>query len=352
MPPFWDRPVGLAELSRLRKNLPVRGHVKRSLSKDLELLVTLWPSFPHFANFSQDERLAGIRLNSAMMSVSELGKELELVKSIDRPVPLFFDVKGHQLRVETIEETPEGMVLGLNHRIEVKTPLVVLFKAGEDRALLTRVEDDGRRLVFDGWPEYEMKTGESLHLRHPSLVVHEPFFTEAELTKIAQVRKFGFKRYFISFVESEKYVDAFLELVGKDSEVWLKIESEKGLEYVATKFKKRPNLRLVAACGDMYVEIDQPHNIMVALKLVLEKDKEACVGSRMLLSIVRGPVPELADFLQLAWLYEIGYRSMMLCDELCLRGDLLSTAVNVFDAFRQTYTKPVREYEMTLAEDA
>ena len=29
----------------------------------------------------------------------------------------------------------------------------------------------------------------------------------------------------------------------------------------------------------------------------------------------------------------------MLCDELCLRGDLLGTAVNVFDAFRDTYPR-------------
>ena len=40
---------------------------------------------------------------------------------------------------------------------------------------------------------------------------------------------------------------------------------------------------------------------------------------------------------QLAWLYDIGYRNFMLCDELCLRGDLLGTAVNVFSAFSSSY---------------
>ena len=28
---------------------------------------------------------------------------------------------------------------------------------------------------------------------------------------------------------------------------------------------------------------------------------------------------------------------MMLCDELCLKGDLLGRAVNAFEAFRKTY---------------
>jgi hypothetical protein len=32
---------------------------------------------------------------------------------------------------------------------------------------------------------------------------------------------------------------------------------------------------------------------------------------------------------------------MMLCDELCLKDELLSRAVNVFEAFRQDYAKDV-----------
>jgi hypothetical protein len=132
-------------------------------------------------------------------------------------------------------------------------------------------------------------------------------------------------------------VDEFLELVGKDAEVWLKIESKKGLAYVATEFKKRENLVLVAARGDMYVELEKPHEIMDALRLVIDNDPEACVGSRIFLSVVHEPVPSCADFLELAWLHDIGYRRMMLCDELCLKGDLLATAINAFEHFRRNY---------------
>ena len=175
------------------------------------------------------------------------------------------------------------------------------------------------------------------------------------------------KKYFLSYVESQRDVDEFLELVGPDCEVQLKIENKKGLRFVSHEFKKRPNLILVAARGDLYIEIDKPHLITEAVELIIEKDPEACVGSRILLSICALPdheikrvirlikservdknnaqkildslsvpqVPSCADFSELAYLYKIGYRKMLLCDELCLREDLLATAINAFESFRQ-----------------
>jgi len=97
----------------------------------------------------------------------------------------------------------------------------------------------------------------------------------------------------------------------------------------------------MAARGDLYVEVNQPHDILNACKLVVSKDKEAFVGSRMLLSIIqnRHGVPSAADFSELAWLYDIGYRNFLLCDELCLKENWLGAATNAFDAFRESYCK-------------
>lgn len=111
------------------------------------------------------------------------------------------------------------------------------------------------------------------------------------------------------------------------------------MRYVANEFRKRDNLSLVTAMGDLYIEIARPHQILGAARLILEKDPEACVGSRMLLSVVEEPVPSCADFMQLAWLYDIGYRRFLLCDELCLKEDLLATAVNAFESFRSDYAR-------------
>lgn len=303
-----------------------------------ELLVTLWPSFPHFPRFADDGRLVGIRLNSAMMSHPELDKELGLIRELNPSVPLYFDVKGRQLRVTEVLDNPEYLDFRLNHPIKVKTPTEILFKAGADIGLLGSVSEDGFRLTLSQNPHYRVRPGESIHLRHPSLEVGGPLFTDAELEKIEKVRASGLiSRWFISYVEEARDVDIFREIVGPDAELMLKIESKRGLTFVREGFKKSERVRLVAACGDLYVEVDRPHEILSAVESIVKADPEAVAGSRLLLSVIREPVPSFADFAQLAWLKSIGYRSMMLCDELCLKGELLATAVNAFDAFRCGY---------------
>ena len=309
-----------------------------------ELMVTLWPSFPHFPRFARDARLSGIRLNSAMMSHPELDQELERIAAFGPSVPLWFDVKARQPRIAEILPSPDRLVVRLNHPIRVRTPQIVLFKAAADRGLLERVEDGGRTLVFapgaEHGPRYQVKPGESLHIRHPSFKILGPLFTDQELGKIEKVRAAGFTRWFLSYVEEQADVDLLTELVGKDAELMLKIETERGLRYATQEFRKRANHTLVAARGDLYVEIDQPHRILGALRSIVEADPEAQVGSRILLSVVSEPVPSCADFCELAWLRDIGYRRMMLCDELCLKEDLLATAVNAYEAFARDYTTP------------
>jgi len=305
---------------------------------DLKLLVTLWPSFPHFQRFATDDRIAGVRLNSAMMSSSELDTELELVAKSGSKTPLFFDVKARQMRVEKVYENDSHLDITLNHPISVATPTEVLFKAGADWAVLDHLEEDGKRLIFQGGPQFNVLPGESLHIRHPSLRVRGSIFTPIELEKIAKVKKAGFTRWFLSYVECQQDVDEFQELVGHDAEVWLKIESKKGLDYAARDFRKKPNLTLVLARGDLYVELERPHEILNATRLLLQKDPEACVGSRLLLSTIADAVPTCADWNELAWLCDLGYKRLMLCDEMCLKEPLLARAVNAFSEFRSSYS--------------
>lgn len=341
--------------------------------KPLQLMITLWPSFLHFAKFANDKRLSGIRLNSAMINNPELKKELEALSSFGPTVPLYFDAKGRQPRVAWVDmENKNNLDLRLNHTISVRTPTRVLFKAGADSAVLEKLEEGGQRLVFRGGPAYMVHPGESIHILNPSFHTGNDIFTDEEKDKLAQVRRAGFKNYFLSYVECQRDIDQFRELVGKDTLIMLKIENQKGLDFVANHFKKADSLVLVAARGDLYIELKWPHQILEALKLIIDKDSEACVGSRIflsvvnesrnqkiqeaiklirsidlngadpkkiiegtLLSLINRDIPSCADFCELAWLHDIGYRNMMLCDELCLREDLLDNAIGAFDAFRQ-----------------
>lgn len=314
------------------------------MGSDLELSVTLWPSFPHFPRFAGDGRLSAIRLNSAMVKGGALVEELEKAKTISNSVPLYFDIKGRQLRVQEVIPNDDHLELVLNHPIKVETPVVVLFKEAKDPAILEEVVG-GTRLIFrngrEYGPEFKVYEGESLHIRNRSLRVEGPLFTELEKEKMAKAREYGFTNFFLSYAESQRDIDEFREYVG-DAQVVAKIENRKGLRFVAKEFKKQENLSLMAARGDLYVEVDKPHQIPTALKTIVEKDPEAWVGSRILLSLVENAVPDCADILELAWLYDIGYRRMMLCDGLCLKEEPLARAINAFDAFRLDYTSGSR----------
>ena len=144
----------------------------------LDLMVTMWPSFPQFAKFALDRRLAGVRLNTAMVRVDEIADEL-LKASLIGGAPFWVDVKGRQLRVVESRPYKDHLELVINHPIRVQTPVEVVFKAGEDWAVLKEVVDHGHRLVFDGGPEFMVKDGESLHIRHPSMEVGGDQFSEA-----------------------------------------------------------------------------------------------------------------------------------------------------------------------------
>ena len=304
---------------------------------DVNLSVTLWPSFPHFPRFAHDKRISSIRLNSAMMNMVELDEELTKLAKWQLQMPLYYDIKGRQLRVTEWIKNDNYLDIRLNHAIQVDTPTPVLFKAGADVALLHEVSEDGKRLKFLGGPKYLVKEGESLHIRDESLKVFGDQFTPIELEKIHKVRDAGFKHWFLSYVQTQQDVDEFRKLVGDDVEVMLKIEDKRGLDYVKHTFVKTPNTRLCLARGDMYVELERPHEILNATRLLIQKDPDALCGSRLLLSTITDPVPSCADWNELAWIADIGYKNMMLCDELCLKEELLARAVNAFQAFKESY---------------
>ncbi|MGG2377294.1 hypothetical protein ACE400_29250, partial [Salmonella enterica] len=75
--------------------------------KDMQMFVTLWPSFEHFPRFAHDSRLLGIRLNSAMVAAADVKSELDKAKAVGGKVPLYFDVKSRQMRIAKVYDDPK-----------------------------------------------------------------------------------------------------------------------------------------------------------------------------------------------------------------------------------------------------
>jgi len=309
------------------------------------VMATLWPSFHHFPQFQDDPRLKywGIRINSAMMTPDEVTSELQIVDQLKPKVPIWFDVKGRQLRIDEVDVRPDHLELVMNHPVSVdlSSPVIVLLKQGNVPIVLVKLADNGKRLIFDKNIEYVLSPGESIHICHPSLRVLGPQFTEVEKMRLEKVVKWGCKKYCLSFVSNTADVDEFLEIIGKDCQLILKIEDMPGLRFVNSEFKKRDGLMLMAAVGDLYPEIGYPQNILPALKLIISKDKEAFRGSRILLTLGSGDcIPEVSDVVDLAWMWDIGYRNFLLCDGICLHPEILDSALNVLLSTLQDYRNP------------
>ena len=89
---------------------------------------------------------------------------------------------------------------------------------------------------------------------------------------------------------------------------------------------------LVAARGDLYVEVLRPHRIITALREVITADPQAVVASRIFDSLAFHPVPTSADIGDVAFLLSLGYRTFMLGDAICLRRDSVLEALNLLEA--------------------
>lgn len=309
------------------------------MNPNYEVLATLWPEMGHFSYFARDSRLQGIRLNTAMADAKTLPDLLDQALEAARDKPLYFDVKGRQLRITEVLPNEDHLECRINHPISVRTPTVVLFKAGADPAYLAKTEEDGSLLVFEGGPQFSLLPGESLCIRDPTLKVHGDLFTPQQLEFLDIAKHAGITRYMLSYAQSKKDVEDSRKIIG-DKDLTLKIEDQKGLRYARHEYMPTNNLHLLNARGDLFVEVSKPHEIIGASRDLIRADPKTIVGSRLLLSLAeedprtkrRNEVPTCADISELTWLLDIGYRRFMFCDGLCLKPEPLNDALNVMHA--------------------
>ncbi|MBI5065473.1 hypothetical protein HZA97_04490 [Candidatus Woesearchaeota archaeon] len=308
--------------------------------KELELFVTLWPSdkiFPHYEKFASDERIAGVRLNTALLYNEERRNEKPIEELFDEAVKkahgtrVYCDIKGRQLRVCEVSDRKDKLELTVNHDINVNLPTVAIFKGGNDPARLAEIKDK-RTLVFDAGPKWKVKTGESVSIRDPSLKV-QGTIPEYEKEVIKKARNAVIKDFMLSFVENEEDMTELRKYTGSDGELVAKIESKDGLDFVRYEYNKDSGYNLMTARGDLFVTIKKPHQIVKATEDIVKACPNAIAASRILLSVTNEPVPSCSDFSDLEFLLKAGYTRLMLCDGLCMKPDSLDIAINIIEAY-------------------
>jgi hypothetical protein len=289
----------------------------------ISAIVTVPPYASFLDEVANHPLVSGFRLNTVMPLKEGPREGLELLSKYGQP--LWVDLKGRQLRVVGAA-VPPFTEIRISHRIDVCTPVDAYFSDGNERARIVAV--DGDRLILEDGPRRLIGPGESINIVHPSLRI-EGTLTETDRAYLAAMGEKGLSRVMLSYVETVEDVDEVKRLLPR-AEMILKIETQRGLAF-AEKYGPRYG-HLMAARGDLYVEVLQPHRLITAVRTVIESDENAIAGSRLFDSLAWQPIPVSSDVTDAAYLLEIGYRAFMLGDQVCMKRDSVIGALNLLEA--------------------
>ena len=284
-------------------------------------IVTVPPHAPFVAEVAAHPFVVGLRLNTVMPIKGELGDTLSRLSG--HGLPLWIDLKGRQLRVAAAA-VPPFTAVELSHRIRVRTPTVALFGSGREAARVLEV--DGNRLILEDGPRRVVGPGESVNIPDPTLEV-EGVLTPRDEAFLRAAVDLGLHDVMLSFAEHEADLAA-VRALDPQARIVAKIESQPGLALAA----RRPaDTRLMAARGDLYLELDRPHRVLEAMRQVLAADPQAIAASRILDGLAWEPEPRCAEISDVAWLLGLGYRTLLLGDEVCLRRETVLPALNLLE---------------------
>ncbi|MBS3164891.1 hypothetical protein J4439_05670 [Candidatus Woesearchaeota archaeon] len=293
-----------------------------------DAIVTVPPHASFITEVACHPLVSGLRLNTVMPVKGSL--EDTLKRLLDTGKTIYVDLKCRQLRVRTFG-VPPFTEIELTHRIAVETPVTAYFSGGKERA--TVLEVDGNRLIMAEGPHRVVGPGESVNIPHPSLRV-EGYLTELDRRYIEAGARVGVRDYMLSFVESGRDITELTALL-PEARVVAKIESARGLGYIAAEWDHEA--RLMAARGDLYLEVERPHHIAAALDSIIRTDASAIVASRLFDSMALHAEPESADIMDADALLRMGYRTFMLGDEVCLKRESVLGALNLLEAVAERY---------------
>lgn len=256
--------------------------------------------------------------------------------------PVIFDFKTRQLRIAQFAWASKTRVK-LTHNISVSTPTLVLLKDGE--ATLNQVINNNG-LVLDGPNHRALGKGEAINIPDPSLQVHG-FLTKLDL-EYAKILNPLLADHditiWLSFVHhisdfellAEAMPNIFIATVGA------KIEDQKGLEFVKKVYPfMNPKPRLIAACDDLFINIgSRKTKMLAALQTIISADPDAIAASKILTSVFdprdleKNPRdPSIGDLAYLIMLEKMGYKTLMLCDDVCRHRKVFARVMEVMEEY-------------------
>lgn len=330
------------------------------MANNKKLILTV-PAHASFADLAREPSVEGVRVNTTIPVKLSLEDTLTHLLEEASGKDVWIDLKCRQLRITEynveILQDKEIHYIDLSHEIKVNTPTEVMLDNGRILGKITDVIKDKRLVIpssterreglpLPGQGEIGIRRGMSVTILDPSLVV-KGYLTDRDKEYIEAARKLGIHNYMLSFLERNQDIADVLSL-DKEAQIIGKIESPAGMEFVSRVFPKytnilsrfRDRIHLMAARGDLYIQLPKPHEIIGACKQIIKADSRAIMASRIFESLADpDAMPKSQDFSDVYCAMQMGYRRFMLGDDVCRNKDSVIAAIRIFDLLSEEHNK-------------
>ena len=280
------------------------------MKNDCSLIVTLpkltQKSEPFIEEIFANEDVSSVRLNTGVNQLIDSRELLEKLKLLSDKYKklLWIDIKGRQLRIETWADL-RYEIIKLNHEIEIEYPAFIEFRNGSECEICRCRGDE--ILIYPA-PKEAVGKGQSVNIKAKSLEI-KGYLTEKDKEILELSKELELNNIMASFVEK---MDDLIQIlnINPNANIVSKIESLKGIEFML----ENPNLLLMAARDDLYIESGKNIEMLKHLRTIIERDKNAICASKVFDSLEKGNDVSLQDYEDLELMYLMGYRTFMLGD--------------------------------------
>ncbi len=306
----------------------------------LNIIGTIKPDATYLREIIIHPMISGIRYNTAIPTEIPKKKIIYDLKKKIYPKQLWIDLKCRELRIEEAVTIPNEIIT-LNHKIEVKTPTIMYFNEGEKYLIIDEIIDGNKiriKVPSNVSNDFKMQFGKAASVNIPEVRKIHGFLTRNDVEYIHASMENDIHYYMISYVEQASDIEEILK-IDPEARIVAKIESEKGVQFVEEEYDKyKDRVRLMAARGDLYIELDRPHKILNIMKLIIRKDPDAIAASRILLSVLEAEqIPSCADLCDIGFILEIGFKNILLGDHICEDETALKNAIGILEAVQADF---------------
>lgn len=296
------------------------------MSKECKLISTL-PNLNDKRSLEEMlsfDEISEYRFNSGVNQLMSTREIMERLKQIEEQTKkkVWIDLKGRQLRIETWAN-PSYEAIELNHEIEIEYPARVIFRDGTTSEI---IRCRGNKILLSSSPYHALGKGQSINIDAKSLEI-KGYLTEQDKELISLSKEYDLNNYMASFVEE---MNDLIEIIkrNKKANIVAKIESIKGLKFI---LENTLTLNTMSARDDLYTSLNHSYQTIRYLKRIIEKDPNAICASRIFESLQKQQHISLSDFEDLELMYQFGYRTFMLQDD--IKGETLKRTIKGWSEF-------------------